>query len=48
MIRIQKIFIVFVLGLAIVSCGSRKKVVTKKAETKTVKEPVAVDEEVKK
>ncbi len=44
MIRIQKIFIIFVLGLAIVSCGSRKKVVTKKAETKTVKEPVAVEE----
>lgn len=49
MIRIYKILLVFVLGLIIISCGSRKKVVTKKAETNTeiVNEPVEVEEEVK-
>ncbi|MBE9489709.1 MAG: glucosaminidase domain-containing protein [Bacteroidetes bacterium] len=47
--RRYKILLVFVLGLTIISCGSRKKVVTKKAETniETVKEPVEVEKEVK-
>ncbi|MCK5402255.1 MAG: glucosaminidase domain-containing protein, partial [Flavobacteriaceae bacterium] len=49
MIRRYNILLVFVLGLTIISCGSRKKVVAKKAETNTeiVNVPVEVEEEVK-
>jgi len=49
MIRIQKIFIVAVLGLTIFSCGSKKKVVSKKKETKTetITKPIEVEEEIK-
>lgn len=49
MIRTQKIVIVFFLGLVIVSCGSRKRAIEKKSETKTelVKDSVEIEEEVK-
>ena len=47
MIRTQKIFIVFVLGLVIFSCGSRKRVIADETKYKkeTVKKPVVVEEE---
>ena len=45
MIKAQKIVLVFLLGLVIISCGSRKKVVTKKEpKVETAKEPVEVEE----
>lgn len=49
MIRTHNILLVFILGLAIISCGSRKKVVTKKVETKIeiVEEPVEIEEGIK-
>ncbi len=46
MIRTLKILLVFVLGVVVISCGARKKAITKNSKTKTDK-PIEVVEEVK-